>query len=59
MEVIRLETFAESLIDQGHRDGQLRYQIHAHLAGTKLGDEIAVDIEDECLSNNVTGVAVL
>ncbi len=30
MKVIRLKTFAESLVDQGYRDRKLRYKIDAH-----------------------------
>ena len=58
MKVIRLKTFADSLVDQGHWDRKLRYKIHAHPFWTQLGYEIAVHIENELLPDGVARVAV-
>ena len=45
MEIIGLKAFAEPFVDQGHGNGELRYQIDAHSFWTELRYEIAVNIE--------------
>ncbi len=58
VKIIRIESFADPFVDQRHRYGELGYKIDAHFVRTEPGYEIAVQVQDESLPCNVTGVAV-
>jgi hypothetical protein len=50
--------FAQTLIDEGHRNGQLRGKIDTYPFRTELGDEISIYIENELLPHVMTRIAI-
>ena len=58
MELVGVQAFAQALVDQGHRHRQLRDRVNTQSGRTKLGNEIAVHVQNEGIAHLIARIAV-